>query len=124
MYVLASINLPGGSHTNLGPNDLAVLAFIEYKRTDKQTDRQARYIYFKDSVIIEKKLLVNYGCLAFFPFFPFFISPFPPFTISSCLRLCQMSPSLPRPCHPLNIGRVRRHNPPPHRPATLYRAAL
>ena len=33
------------SHKKLGPIGSAVLTFIGYKQTDKQTDRQAKFIY-------------------------------------------------------------------------------
>ena len=45
---LSFIKFPCGplmSHKNLGPIGSAVLAFIGYKQTDKQTDRQAKFIY-------------------------------------------------------------------------------
>ncbi len=34
-----------GPTQNLGPIGSAVLTFIGYKQTDKQTDRQAKFIY-------------------------------------------------------------------------------
>ena len=43
----------------MGPIGSAVLTFIGYKRTDKQTDRQAKLIYRFDSGIIKKTIIRN-----------------------------------------------------------------
>ena len=47
-----------GPAQNLGPIGLAVLTFIGYKQTDKQTDRQAKFIYR-----LNKYLFVKNGCI-------------------------------------------------------------
>ena len=42
------MNLPSGhvrTHKNVVPIGFDVLTFIGYKQTDKQTDRQAKFIY-------------------------------------------------------------------------------
>ena len=47
-FKITFINQPCGhvmSHKNLGPIGSAVLMFIGYKQTDKQTDRQVKFIY-------------------------------------------------------------------------------
>ena len=48
LKIWSSINLPWGhvmTHKNLGLIVSAVLTFIGYKQTEKQTDRQAKFIY-------------------------------------------------------------------------------
>ena len=37
--------VPIGPTKNLGPIGSAVLTFIGYKQTDRQTDREAKFIY-------------------------------------------------------------------------------
>ena len=56
--MLSFLNLPFGHvmcHKNLGPIGSAILTFIEYKQTNKQTHRQPRYI--EDNILDRK----NYG---------------------------------------------------------------
>ena len=43
--IRSSINLPWGPTKNLSPIGSAVLTFIEYKQTDKQPPRQAKYVF-------------------------------------------------------------------------------